>query len=452
MTTYASWLRASLNEVGRSFGFEARGIDSPVSFSDVYGRGLDLFGGGNHTKTGLTVTTDSALEVSAVFGSIRILSDTIATLPLDQMQRRDGVPVPARLRAEWLDFNTGPWNRIQVIGMAMTSLLTDGNAYIATVRNDSGQILWLDVLDPSQVSPKKTAAGDIIFEVKVSTGGTRFVDRMDIKHVPGMMLPGRLEGVSPIGYAKETIGLSRAATEFGGAFFGNGAVPGSTIEVPEQLSPTAAKIIKDSWESAHRGIGNSGRIAVLTEGAKYAKVTLSPEESQFLQTRTFQVSDVARFFGVPLQLLNAEGVQLGSTTAEQNLAFVQHSLRPWIERIEAAFTDLLISEGDLRPAGSYAKLNTNALLRGDMETRYQAWSLAVTQGILTINEVRKEEDLPPVEWGNSPISVQVQGEADGVSAEEAEEARGLVSQLGVPLPGDLPISEVVSTPPEGDES
>jgi len=400
----------------RVFGFEARGVDSPISFSDVYGKGLDLFGYGGGTKTGLAVTTDTALEVSTVFACVRVLSDTVSTLPMDQMRRSDGVPRPQRPRAPWLEFRQGPWNKVQFFGQVMTSLLTDGNAYVVTVRDSDGFIQWLDILDPKKVTPRRVA-GSTVYDISLENAQARTVGPMDIKHVQGLMLPGRLEGISPIEYAKETIGLARAATEFGGAFFGNGAIPGSTIEVPGILSPTAASVIKDSWEQAHRGVGNSGRIAVLTEGAKYAKVTMSPDEAQFLQTRQFQVPDIARFFGVPLQLLNAEGPQFGDTTAEQNVAFVQHSLRPWIERLEAAFTDLIVSEDPL--SRSFVRFNVNGLLRGNMTERYNVWSLAVTQGILTINEVRKEEGLPPVEWGDEPISVQVQEEPTPEALPEA---------------------------------
>ena len=401
---------STLASFGRSLlPFELRGVDSPVSFSDVFGKGLDLFGYGGNTKTGLVVTTETALEVSTVYACFRIISEGISTLPIDQKRRVSGVPGPSRPRAEWLDFEFGPWTKIEILGMIVTSLLSDGNAYVVTARNDEGQIMWLDILDPSKVTPKRLSTGEVVLDVSLDNGSTRTVGPMDLHQIRGMMLPGSLKGLSPIQYAKETIGLGRAATEFGGAFFGNGAIPGSTIEVPGQLSPTAAKVIKDSWEQAHRGVGNSGRIAVLTEGAKYAKVTLSPEEAQFLQTRSFQVPDIARFFGVPTSLLQAEGVVFGDTTSENNTAFVQHTLRPWIERIEEAFTALLRSEG--RPRGNYVEINTLGLTRGNEQDRMAVYSTAVVQGIYTINEVRKWEGLPPVEWGDEPQSVQVQEQA-----------------------------------------
>jgi HK97 family phage portal protein len=474
------WASSVASATRAALGLEVRGVDAAVSYQDVFGSGADLFTG-SRSRAGMTVSTETALEVSTVFACVRIISDSISTLPIQQLVEVNGVPSQTTIKAKWLEFTGGQLTKTQALGQIMTSLLTDGNAYIATSRSNAGEIESLSLLDPFKVTPKRLSDNSIVYDVAVSGGRVRTVGHHDLKHITGMTLPGALEGLSPISYARESIGLSRAATEFGAAFFGNGAVPGSTIEVPGGLSPTAAKVIKDSWESAHQGVGNSGRLAVLTEGAKYSKVTLSNDESQFLQTREFQVSDIARFYGVPLQLLAAEGPQFGDTTAEQNVAFVSNSLRPWLERIDEAFTDLLVSEGRIRQPGSFSRLNVNGLLRGNLTERSAVWTAMVVQGIMTINEVRREESLPPVEWGDTPISVQVQEAKDksnagpeGEALDEAnrsaaaqveveriaeaalliqkvylgvdvvltsEEARAMVSSLGVDLPGDLPESE-----------
>jgi len=470
---------------------ELRGTSTPISFSDVYGRGLDLFGGGSNTASGKPVTTTTALEVSTVFACVRILSESVATLPLDTMRRNNGIPQPVRPRPEWLSFNQGPWNKIEISGMIMMSLLLEGNAYVATVRDGMGVIQWLDVLDPDKVTPSRNKDGTISFAVRQVNGSEAHFSEMDIKLIRGMMLPGSLTGLSPINYARETIGLSRAATEFGAAFFGNGAVPGSTIEVPNDLSEVGAKILRDTWEQAHRGVGNSSRLAVLTEGAKFSKVTVNPDEAQFLQTREFQVPDIARFYGVPLHMLAQEGPQLGSTTSEIGQAFVQHSLRPWIERLEAAFTDLMALD-ETMPSGTFVRLNVDSLMRGNHADRISTYSVAVTQGIYTINEVRKWEGLKPVEWGDTPISVQVQEEEGAASESDgsgggspqgpseaetnaaankelvaavqkiylgvgtvvsADEAREILSRMGADLEGSLPEPEPApSIVPEADEA
>ena len=403
-------------------GAEARST-KPVSFQDVYGKGLDLLGGGSTTQAGINVTNEQALQVSTVFACVRILSDNVATLPLDTMRRIGGVPRPVRPRPEFLEFfHPRSMSRAEVLGQMMTSLLLDGNAYVATVRAPDASIEWLEVLDPAKVEPVRMSDGQYIYKVSMEDGQTRQFSELDIKHVRGMMLPGHITGVSPIEYARESIGLSSAATQFGGAFFGNGAIPGSTIEVPGPLSEVAARTIKDTWEQAHRGVGNSNKIAVLTEGASYSKVTLSPDEAQFLQTRQFQVPDIARFYGVPLHLLAQEGPQFGNTTSEQGMAFVQHSLRPWVERVENALTEMWISQDpELFRRGAFVRLNVDGLQRGNLGERMVAYSTAVTQGVFTINEVRRWEGMPPVEWGDEPISVQVQDEPEAESEEEQDE-------------------------------
>ena len=364
------------------------------------------------SKAGKSVTPSSALQVSTVYASVRILSDSVSTLPMDSFKRADGVRVPLRPRPEWLAFNTGPWSKVDVMGQAMVSLLLHGNAYIATYRNSNpGSVISLEVLDPAVVKPVKRGNS---FYYQVGPDRTEFTAR-DILHIRGMTLPGQVEGISPIAYARETIGLSLAANEMGAAFFGNSATPGMVLEVPGKLSPEGAAALKESWNEIHQGSGNAHRLAVATDGAKFSKITLSPDDAQFLQTRNFQVNDVARIFGVPTSLLqHTDGPEMGQSIQDKNTHFVQHSLRPWVERIEGGLTSLLVSDG---LASGFVKINLDGLLRGDHSTRYQTYTAAARDGILTINEIRKYEDLPPVPWGDAPISVQVQDSPADPSAD-----------------------------------
>jgi HK97 family phage portal protein len=372
-----------------------------MSFQDLWGMGYDASHHG--TKSGKRVTYDTAMTVSAVYGSVRILSDNISTLPLDTFQRIDGTRRPYRPRPEWLNFTDGPYNRIEVLGQVMVSLLLDGNAYIATYRDRSGLIVWLEVLDPRQVEPEKVGS-----TIRYSVNGQPSVDALDILHITGMMMPGAVKGISPVTAARETIGLAIAATAYGAAFFGNGAVPGSVVEVPGQLSADGIKALRAAWEERHRGAENAHRLAVITEGAKFSKLTVDPEDAQFLETREFQVSDIARIYGIPPHLLSdASGsTSWGSGLAEQNTAFVQQSLRPWVERIEAAFTFALHTEG--RPSNTFVKLNVDGLLRGSNKDRMMSYQIGLQNGLYTINEVRALEDLGPVEWGDRPLVINPQ--------------------------------------------
>lgn len=378
-----------------------------ISYQDVWGQGLDVF---NHTTTASRkhITSDTALEVSAVYGCVRILSDSVSTLPIDSFVRNDGVRRPFRPRPGWLDFQVGPWNKIDVLGQAMTSLLLPGNAYLATYRDATGRIVWLEALNPDRVEPEKDGA-DWWYWIDGANGRARLTP-LDILHLRGMTLPGELKGCSPIHYARETVGLSAAATEYGAAFFGNDATPGAIAEVPGQMSEVGLKTMKEGWNEVHRGAGNSHRLAVLTEGAKFAPISIDPEKAQFLETRQFQVVDIARIYGVPPSLLqHHEGPEIGRSLQEKNVHFVQHSLRPWIERIEAGLSWLMRSEGTNPSA--FAKIKLDALLRGDYDTRWGTYIASVTAGLQTINEIRALEDLAPVPWGDKPVSVQVQPDA-----------------------------------------
>lgn len=368
-----------------------------VSFQDVFGAGLEGFG--HRTSSGQSITADSALQVSAVWGCHRILSDNIATLPLEGFIKADGLTLKLNPQPVWTYFETGPLNKIDVLTQIMMSLLGDGNAYVATYRDPQGNIIYLEVLDPSQVTPVLKGSSKV-FRVN----GTDELTSNEVLHIPGLMLPGTVKGLSPITYARETIGVSMAATKYGAAFFGNGAVPGMAVEIPGKISDIGVAQLKNAWNDAHQGVGNSHKLAALTEGAKFSKVSINPDEAQFLQTRQFQVPDIARIYGVPPHLLaDASGsTSWGSGLAEQNSAFVQHSLRPWVERIELAFSSLLRSEG--RPREAYVKLDVNGLMRGAYKDRIASYAVGLAAGIYTADEVRSWEDLSPLESTATPVS------------------------------------------------
>jgi HK97 family phage portal protein len=284
-------------------------------------------------------------------------------------------------------------------------LLLDGNAYVATYRDATGTVVWMEVLDPKQVEPQRVGA-----EVRYSVNGQPSVDRYDILHITGMMMPGDIKGISPITASRESIGLSIAATEFGAAFFGNGAIPGTVVEVPGQLSEQGVKQLKSAWNEKHQGSGNAHRLAVVTEGAKFSKITVDPDDAQFLQTRQFQVTDIARIYGVPPHLLaDASGsTSWGSGLAEQNTMFVQQSLRPWVERIQQAFTWLARSEG--RPPNVQVEMNLDGLLSGDMTAAANALGSLVRSGYDPTDACRALNIAPIKHMGFIPITLKTSDE------------------------------------------
>ncbi|WP_424213200.1 phage portal protein [Streptomyces sp. BI20] len=372
----------------------------------------------------------SALQVSAVFGCIRLLSETIATLPVATYSRRGGVRKEIK-SPMWLDYPTaepGGLGRIDLLSQCVLSLLLEGNAYLA-VRwtTDNTTIAGLDVLDPSRITTHTVMADGQrrkAFEAfDVDDDGNEvaigwFTPR-EILHIPGMMLPGEFTGVSPITYARESIGLALAAQKYGSKFFANGAMPGAVVEVPGAMSEDGLSRAREAWRLANSGADNAHRVALLTEGAKFSKVTMSPDEAQFLQTRQFQVPEIARIFGVPPHLIAdaTNSTSWGSGLAEQNQAFAQFSLRPWLERIEAGLTRLLFAETANRQL--FVKFSLDGIQRGAPKERMDMYSIGLQQGIYSIDEVRAWEDMEPLPDGMGATHRVPMNLAD-VAAEEPE--------------------------------
>ena len=389
----------------------ARSAD-PITTAS-WGAAGDLFTSAR-TASGVSVTERNALQVSTVWSCVRIVSDMVSTLPCDAFIRRDGTRRPYRPRPVWLD-EPGRMGRIDLFSSIMVSLLLYGNAYVVTLRS-GGRVVGLDVLSPSAVTPLRSGW----FDVTLAGGKMMRASPSEIVHVRGVIAPGEIRGMSPIMESRDTIGLAKATVQYGGAYFGNGSMPGVVIEDPGTMTPVGAKIMRDTWEELHRGVNNSHRVAILTEGAKISQVSVNPDDAQFLQTRQATGAEIGAMFGVPLYLLNMEGPQFGDTTSEQGVALVQHTARPWVERIEAMLSKILASDGAER--GAFIKLNVSGLMRGDFTQRYATYNTAVTAGILTINEVRALEDLPPVPWGNEPISVQVQDQKGATDADSDQQS------------------------------
>lgn len=343
------------------------------------------------------VTFNSAMTLSAVFACMRLLSEAIASMPLDTFVRDRGTRKPYRPKPDYLSFQPPEVSVIDYLSQVMLSLLSDGNAFVATPRDDMGIPLDLVPIDPCLVKIDRDARG-----VKTFYVGEGEYNSLDIMHIPAMLMPGALRGLSPLGYAMATIDLGLSAQNFGASFFRNGALPAGVIEAPGEFPEASAKRAAGLWDARHRGPGNSGKVGVLTGGAKFNKITINPDEAQFLEVRQFQVPDVARFFGVPPHLIAdaSNSTSWGSGLSEQNVAFGQFSLRPWVNRIETAHGRLLTTQG---LPDVFVKLNMDALLRSDTEERYAAYALGIQNGWLTVNEVRALEDMAPITGGDEPF-------------------------------------------------
>ena len=375
---------------------DAFGGRTTVSDPGPWGPGMVRYG---YSGSGGPVTIDSAMQLSAVFACIRLLSENVATMPLGTYERRADTRVSVPL-PDYLSFQPPQGSRIDYLSQVMLSLLSAGKAFVATPRDALGVPVDLVPLQPELVKVERSETG--IYSYRV--GENRYTPR-DVMHIRGMTMPGAVDGLSPLQAAMKSIELGLAAQDFGSSFFRNGALPAGIIEAPGEYPKSSAERVASLWNRNHRGASNAGKIGVLTGGAKFVKVTISPEEAQFLETRQFTVPEICRFFGVPPHLVAdaSNSTSWGSGLEEQNLSFGQMSLRPWVARIEEAHDRLLTTHGQ---RNTFMRLNMDALGRAGTKERYDAYAVGLASGFLTINEVRRLEDLPPVPDGDVSMAGQ----------------------------------------------
>ena len=366
-------------------GGEARG-----GFQQLWGSGA-LFA--RASNAGTTVTQDTALKMSAVYASVRLIADTISTLPLDQYIRRDGQRLPFRPREEWVARPSTMLPRSTFWQQVIVSLLLDGNAFIQLMRNPDGSILDMTVLNPHKVRPVRREDGRVEYRTEY---GQRVLGPDEVLHLTELLLPGDLRGVSRIEEAKEALGLGIALETYAAKFFGSGAYAGGIIEWPGELTKDQAQELVDSWEAGHKGLRRAHRPAVLYGGAKFTPATVDPAQSQLLDERRFQIEEAARLFRVPAFMLGVTtpGSVSYASVEQQMLFFAQHTIQPYVQKLEDAFSSLLMNRD------SFIKFNLNSLVRADFATRTAGYSSALAAGWMSVNDVRSFEDLRAVEQGD----------------------------------------------------
>jgi HK97 family phage portal protein len=346
---------------------------------------------GRPTASGEPVTTDSALRLSTVWGCVRLLADSVSTLPLHVYRGddRDPIPTPPLLQRPSADFpELADW-----LWAIMASLLLRGNAW-GVVTGRSGSTLLPSQVD--LVNPDRVAVTTEEGRRVVRIGGQKY-EREDLFHVKAYPWPGQLEGLSPIAYAREAIGLGLGAERYGARFFAGADLPIGFLETDQAVDQAVADMLRARWRQLGRG-GWDGRrdIAVLGNGARFRPLAIAPEESQFIQTQKFSVSTICRFYGIPPEMMAGEtaGHEAYTSPEMRGTDFLTFTLRPWLLRIERAVSGLL-------PSTQAAKFNAGGMVRATLLDRYQAHKLGIEAGFLTVNEVRELEDRPPLPEGGA---------------------------------------------------
>lgn len=387
------------------FGFgQAR--DKPVDKAADAGYSF-LFG---RTTSGKPVNERTAMQTTAVYACVRILAEAVASLPLHVYEYQDDGgkklvhdhPLYYLLHDEPNPETTSFVFRETL----MSHLLIWGNAYAQIIRDGAGRVLGLYPLLPDKMEVQRDDKGNIYYVYSRNSDenptfkeyGNIKLKAEDVLHIPGLGFDG-LIGYSPIAMAKNAVGMTLACEEYGASFFANGANPGGVLEHPGVLKDPSK--VRESWNSVYRGVSNAHKIAVLEEGMKYQQIGIPPEEAQFLETRKFQINEIARLYRIPPHMVGDLDKSSFSNIEQQSLEFVKYTLDPWVIRWEQSLQRSLLLPGE---KGKYfIKLNVDGLLRGDYQSRMNGYAVGRQNGWFSANDIREMENMNPIpdeEGGN----------------------------------------------------
>ncbi len=373
--------------------FRSRDAPTDSTAGSVY----RFFLGGS--SAGKIVNERSAMQMTAVYSCVRVLSEAVAGLPLHLYRYTDGGS-KEKATGHPLYFVLHDEPNPEMTSFVfretlMTHLLLWGNAYAQIIRNGKGEVVALYPLMPNRMTVDRDDKGQLYYEYQTSTdearttkGGTVRLKPSDVLHVPGLGFDG-LVGYSPIAMAKNAIGLAIAAEEYGSKFYANGAAPSGVLEHPGVLKDPAK--LRDSWTQTFGGSSNSNKVAVLEEGVKYTPISIAPNEAQFLETRKFQINEIARIFRVPPHMVGDLERSTFSNIENMSLEFVKYTLEPWLVRWEQSISkDLLFGD---EKKHYFANFNVDGLLRGDYQSRMEGYATARQNGWMSANDIRELENL-----------------------------------------------------------
>lgn len=387
------------------FGFgQAR--DKPVDKAADAGYSF-LFG---RTTSGKPVNERTAMQTTAVYACVRILAEAVASLPLHVYEYQDdgGKKLVHDHPLYYLlhDEPNPEMTSFVFRETLMSHLLIWGNAYAQIIRDGAGRVLGLYPLLPDKMEVQRDDRGNIYYVYSRNSDenpmfkeyGNIKLKAEDVLHIPGLGFDG-LIGYSPIAMAKNAVGMTLACEEYGASFFANGANPGGVLEHPGVLKDPSK--VRESWNSVYRGVNNAHKIAVLEEGMKYQQIGIPPEEAQFLETRKFQINEIARLYRIPPHMVGDLDKSSFSNIEQQSLEFVKYTLDPWVIRWEQSLQRSLLLPGE---KGKYfIKLNVDGLLRGDYQSRMNGYAVGRQNGWFSANDIREMENMNPIpdeEGGN----------------------------------------------------
>ena len=380
-----------------------RSRDAPQNRTS--GSAYSFFMGGS--TSGKRVNVRSSMQMTAVYSCVRILSEAVAGLPLHLYEYTNGGSKEKAVKHPLYfllhDEPNPEMTSFVFRETLMTHLLLWGNAYAQIIRNGKGEVMALYPLMPDRMEVDRDEKGRLYYEYTTSTDdapinkkSTVKLQPSDVLHILGLGFDG-LVGYSPIAMAKNAIGMAIACEEYGAKFFANGAQPSGVLEHPGTLKDPSR--VRESWQQTFGGSHNANKVAVLEEGMKYTPISISPEQAQFLETRKFQINEIARIFRVPPHMVGDLEKSSFSNIEQQSLEFVKYTLDPWVSRWEQSMVRSLLTEEEKKRY--FIKFNVDGLLRGDYQSRMTGYATARQNGWMSANDIRELENLDriPAELG-----------------------------------------------------
>lgn len=359
---------------------------------------LDMLGV-TPASSGVHVTETSALGMPAVYQAVNLIAGTSASLPLhaytaddDDVRTRVARNRPAARLLSNPHPDLPPFEFWEIV---YSHIALWGNAYLRKLRNQNGQVTELWPIHPSRVrAGRESENGTKVYQVD---GGDEAYTDAKILHIPGFGYDG-ICGVSPIRFARQGLGLALAAEQYGASLFGSGSLASGILQTEQRLQQADADALKKRWRDKATGLNNAHDVVVLDKGAKFQQLSIPPEDAQFIESRRFQIAEVARMYGIPPHMLmeTDRSTSWGTGIEQQNIGFVAYTLRRWLIRVEQRITKHLFDQA----GGEFASYNVEGLLRGDSKQRSEFYTAMNRMGVYSVNEIRKLENLAPVDGGD----------------------------------------------------
>lgn len=361
------------------------------------------------SSAGAKVNEFTAMQTTAVYACVRILAESIAGLPLHVYEYRGNGKERVPEHPLYFLLHDSPNSEMTSFifrETGMIHLLLWGNFFAQIIRDGMGRVAGLYPLLPNRMSVDRDEHGQLIYTYtpmpdgnpNIKGGQSIKLRREDVLHIPGLGFDG-LVGYSPIAMARNAVGMTLACEEYGAAFFANGARPGGVLEHPGVLKDPSK--LRESWHSVYGGTANTGKVVVLEEGLKYQQISIPPDEAQFLETRKFQIDEIARLYRVPPHMIGDLEKSSFNNIEQQSLEFVKYTLNPWVVRWEQSLQKALLALGEQKRY--FIKFNVDGLLRGDYQSRMQGYATGRQNGWFSANDIREMENMNPIpdeEGGN----------------------------------------------------